>query len=83
MQYIAKRLKLEIKHFIHTLQKAAGDLAPRIRSKKWLLGVCAGISDYYHLPLCLLRALFVILAIPFGLSIIAYYLLAIFSPVED
>lgn len=77
------KLRNDRRRFMRILAHAPSDLVPRRRSKKLLLGVCAGISAGYQLPQPLVRGLFVVLSFPFGLGIIAYYIIALISPVED
>ncbi|MBQ7613379.1 MAG: PspC domain-containing protein [Spirochaetaceae bacterium] len=65
------------------ISKLVDGLAPRIRSKKIIFGVCAGIANRYDFPADLVRLLFVMLSFPLGIGIVAYVLLAFFSKPID
>ncbi|MEL3907490.1 MAG: PspC domain-containing protein [Treponemataceae bacterium] len=55
----------------------------RLRSKKVVLGVCAGLAEVYSYPVVIMRGFFIALSFPFALSVVAYFFLALILPVED
>ena len=55
------------------------------RSKKdgKLLGVCAGIANYFDVDPTLVRIIWIIFICCFGTGIIAYFIMALVMPDED
>jgi phage shock protein PspC (stress-responsive transcriptional regulator) len=55
----------------------------RIHGKHWLGGVCAGIGYWLGFPTWLVRLLWTLLLLAYGLGGILYILLWIFMPIWD
>ena len=49
-------------------------------TNKKIAGVCGGLGEYFGMDPVLFRAIFVILVICFGTSVLAYLLLALIMP---
>ncbi len=48
-----------------------------------LLGICAGLADYFDLDVTLVRALWIIVTLLGGAGILIYIVLALLLPVKD
>jgi phage shock protein PspC (stress-responsive transcriptional regulator) len=49
-------------------------------NKKWLAGVCAGVAEYLNLDPTIIRVLWVILSLIYGIGILAYIIAWIMIP---
>lgn len=54
----------------------------RSRSERILAGVCGGLADYLGLDPVLVRVLWIVVVLSFGLGILAYVLLWLLTPEE-
>ena len=52
----------------------------KIREKKMLCGVCAGVADYFDLDPTLVRVLWAAISLGYGIGVIAYILCAVIFP---
>lgn len=52
----------------------------RSRTNKMVAGVCAGIAEYTNVDVTVWRVIFLIIALPGGLSILIYFILWILIP---
>jgi phage shock protein PspC (stress-responsive transcriptional regulator) len=48
--------------------------------KKWLAGVCGGVAEYLNLDPTIIRVLWVILSLIYGIGILAYIVAWILIP---
>jgi len=55
----------------------------RVKAKRWLGGVCAGVGYWLGLPTWLVRLVWVLLLLAYGVGGLLYVLLWIFMPVWD
>ena len=55
----------------------------RSRTKKMFGGVCGGLEDYTGIDVTLWRLIFVLIALPGGLSILIYFLMWWLVPLEQ
>ena len=52
----------------------------RIEAGKKIAGVCTGLAEYINLDVTLVRVLFIVLALGFGSTVVAYVILWIAAP---
>ena len=52
----------------------------KIREKKMLCGVCAGVADYFDLDPTRVRVLWAAISLGYGIGVIAYILCAVIFP---
>lgn len=50
---------------------------------KVLLGVCAGLSDYYNIDVTLIRIIFIVTTLLFGIGLIIYLILGFIMTIEE
>lgn len=55
----------------------------RSRKDKVISGVCGGLGAYFSIDPVIFRILFVLIALPGGISILIYFLLWLVIPLED
>ena len=55
----------------------------RSREDKVISGVCGGLGAYFSIDPVIFRILFVLIALPGGISILIYFLLWLVIPLED
>jgi phage shock protein C len=54
----------------------------RVEYDKMLTGVCGGVAEYFHIDSSIVRVLFVLSSVFYGLGAIAYVVLAIILPIK-
>ena len=54
----------------------------RSRTNRIIWGVCGGLAEYFNIDPAIIRVIFVILVLAWGIGIIAYIVLAIIAPLE-
>src|SRR5262245_26613700 len=70
-------------------ENAPGDRPPlpqplrRVRSGRWLGGVCSGIATRWGIPVAQVRALFAVVAVLGGLGVLAYLACWLVLPADD
>lgn len=52
----------------------------KLREKKMLCGVCAGVADYFDIDPTLVRVLWAVLSLAYGAALVAYIICAIVFP---
>ncbi len=52
----------------------------KLREKKMLCGVCAGVADYFDIDPTLVRVLWAVLSLAYGAALVAYIVCAIVFP---
>lgn len=52
----------------------------RLRDKRMICGVCAGVADYFHIDVLLVRIVWVALGFCYFVGLVAYLLAAVFLP---
>ena len=50
------------------------------REKKMLCGVCAGVSEYFDIDPTLVRVLWAVISLGYGIGILAYIVCAVVFP---
>ena len=50
------------------------------REKKMLCGVCAGVAEYFYLDPTLVRVLWGVIALGYGIGLLAYIVCAVVFP---
>jgi len=55
----------------------------RSSDDKMLAGVCGGLGDYFNVDPVIFRIIFVIIALPGGISILVYFLMWLVIPRAD
>lgn len=55
----------------------------RKKSNRMLLGVCAGIADYFEIDPTIIRVLWVIVSFAGGCGLLAYFVCAIIMPLDE
>lgn len=64
--------------FIHMAKKLY-----RSRSDKMIAGVCGGLADYSGIDVTIWRIIFVLIALPGGVSVLVYFILWLLMPLES
>ena len=54
----------------------------RLRSERWLAGVCGGIGDYFNTDATVIRVIFVLGALIMGGGLFIYLILWLIIPLE-
>jgi phage shock protein C len=54
----------------------------RNKQEAKLLGVCAGLADYFDIDVVMVRILWVIATFGLGLSVLAYFIAALIIPIR-
>ena len=52
----------------------------RSESNKMIAGVCGGLAEYFNIDPVIMRLIFVLIALPGGVSILIYFLFWILIP---
>lgn len=55
----------------------------RSRSDKMIAGVCGGLADYSGIDVTIWRIIFVLIALPGGVSVLVYFILWLLMPLES
>ena len=55
----------------------------RSRSDKVISGICGGLGEYFGIDPVIFRIIFILIALPGGVSILVYFLLWLVIPLED
>lgn len=54
----------------------------RSRDNKMISGVCGGIGEYFNVDPVLIRIIFLLIALPGGVSVLLYFVCWILMPLE-
>lgn len=55
----------------------------RSRKDKVIAGICGGLGEYFNVDPVVFRIIFIIIALPGGISILLYFLMWVVIPLED